>query len=157
MEIMEKQSLTDYQIGILSDLDFMKIFEDLNKIKEGKIKSILQEYRLSYTNSLFTPLCLYSIEYLNDNEENPKIIGKSKINDIGVIYIILNQTVYDLFFLRKKGKIFPDVNNEIDYDINFKKENYYDIKIEDEKEYDFEGILSMVNLENNIEDTSSIF
>ena len=107
------ESLSDYEIGNLYDLDFLKLFEILQEIKELEKKCILQEYRKSYVNSLFSPLCSYAIEYLNENQEKPGIIGKSKVSQIDALYMVLNQTVFDLFFLGEKGQIFDEGKNEI--------------------------------------------
>ena len=143
---MKKQSLTDYEIGNLYDLDFLKAFENLNDIKEHKRKCSLQKYRKSYVNSLFTPLCSYSIEYLNNNDENIGIIGKSTVSGTHVIYTILNKAIYDLFFQREKGKIFVEVKTEINYKIKFDEENYYEPKINYDEKYSFEELLNIISL-----------
>ena len=148
------ESLSDYEIGNLYDLDFLKLFEILQEIKEQEKKCSLQEYRKSYVNSLFSPLCSYAIEYLNENQEKPGIIGKSKVSQIDALYMVLNQIVFDLFFRREKGQIFADGKNEINYDINYEDENYYEMRINYEKEYDFKEILNIISLgeiKDNIE------
>ena len=99
------EALEDYQFGNLKDFDFVKIFEILKTIKEEmKISSLY--ITKSYVNSLFTPLLSFSIDYLNENEEKLGIIGKSTVDGLEVIYLVLNKSVYDLFFQRKKGSVF---------------------------------------------------
>ena len=152
---MSKKKLQDYEIGNLDDLDFLSIFNVLEDIKNKQKKGSLQEYRKSYVNSLFSPLCSYAIDYLNENKEKPGIIGASKVSGINVIYITLNQTVFDLFFNREKGKIFSDAKNEIDYDVNYNEENYRLMKINFEKEYNFDQLLHILSLGEEINDTES--
>ena len=106
---MSKKKLQDYAIGNLVDLDFLDIFDVLDTIKNLQRNGSLQDYRKSYVNSLFSPLCSYAIDYLNENKEKPGVIGSSKVSGLNVIYITLNQTVFDLFFNRTRGKIFSDV------------------------------------------------
>ena len=103
------EALEDYQFGNLKDFDFVKIFEILKTIKEEmKISSL--DITKSYVNSLFTPLLSFSIDYLNENEEKLGIIGKSTVDGLEVIYLVLNKSVYDLFFQRKKGNVFGSKN-----------------------------------------------
>ena len=151
---MKKKTLNDYEIGNLFDLDFLKIFDILKDIKEQIKNCTLQNYRKSYVNSLFSPLCSYAIEYLNDNKEKRGIIGKSKVSGIDVIYIILNQAVYDLFFHRKKGQIFNDGKNLINYNISSEDENYLELKLDYDLEYDFEDLFKALDIDNDIKENS---
>ena len=89
---MLKKKLQDYEIGNLDDLDFLNIFKTLEDIKKCQKIGSLQEYRKSYINSLFSPLCSYAIDYLNENKEKPGVIGTSKVSGINVIYIILGNS-----------------------------------------------------------------
>ena len=44
--------------------------------------------------------------------------------------VILNQAVYNLFFRRKKGQIFNDGKNLINYNISSEDENYLEEETE---------------------------
>lgn len=94
----QKKKLQDYEIGNLDDLDFLKVFKALENIKKSTKFGSLQEYRKSYVNSLFSPLCSYAIDYLNENKEKTGVIGTSIVTGKSVIYIILNQTVFWFIF-----------------------------------------------------------
>ena len=152
---MEKKKLQDYEIGNLDDLDFLNIFNVLEDIKKHQKKGSLQEYRKSYVNSLYSPICTYAIDYLNENKEKPGVIGESKVSGINVIYFTLNQTVFDLFFRREKGKIFSEGKNEIDYDVNYNEENYRLMNINFEKEYNFDQLLNILSLGEEMKDTEA--
>jgi len=147
---MSKKKLQDYAIGNLVDLDFLDIFEVLDTIKNLQRNGSLQDYRKSYVNSLFSPLCSYAIDYLNENKEKPGVIGSSKVSGLNVIYITLNQTVFDLFFNRTRGKIFSDGKNEINYNINNDEENYRLMNIDFKKEYNFNQLLHILSLGEKI-------
>lgn len=67
MEIND-ETLKDYQLGNVNDLDFSKIFELINTISKNDIISFKTIIK-SYVNSLFTPLLSFAIQYLNENEE----------------------------------------------------------------------------------------
>ena len=147
---MSKKKLQDYAIGNLVDLDFLDIFDVLDTIKNLQRNGSLQDYRKSYVNSLFSPLCSYAIDYLNENKEKPGVIGSSKVSGLNVIYITLNQTVFDLFFNRTRGKIFSDGKNEINYNINNDEENYRLMNIDFKKEYNFNQLLHILSLGEKI-------
>ena len=147
---MSKKKLQDYAIGNLVDLDFLDIFEVLDTIKNLQRNGSLQDYRKSYVNSLFSPLCSYAIDYLNENKEKPGVIGSSKVSGLNVIYITLNQTVFDLFFNRTRGKIFSDGKNEINYNINNDEENYRLMNIDFKEEYNFNQLLHILSIREKI-------
>lgn len=65
--------------------------------------------------------------------------------------LFIYQTVYDLFFLWSKGKIFAEGENEIDYDIKYEEENYK-INIIKEKEYAFEDLKKIVRFDEENKD-----
>jgi len=136
------EALEDYQFGNLKDFDFVKIFEILKTIKEEmKISSL--DITKSYVNSLFTPLLSFSIDYLNENEEKLGIIGKSTVDGLEVIYLVLNKSVYDLFFQRKKGSVFGS-KNQINYERNYEEDNYLITDAKEEKELDAKMIEDII-------------
>ena len=137
----KKETLADYEIGNLVDFDFFKIFNIL-LLKEKK-QYHHEELQKKFVNTLFTPLCSYAIEYLNNHDEKKGVIGTSTLDETKIIYLVLNQTVYDLFFRRTKGKIFAEGENEIDYDIKYNEENYIRFPIK-EKDYYLEDLQKMV-------------
>ena len=144
------ETLKDYQLGNLKDLDFFKIFELLETIKEDETinSGVVTK---SYVNSLFTPLLSFSINYLNENEEKEGIIGKSFIENLEVIYLILNKDIYDLFFQRKNGSIFGS-KNTLNYERKEEEDNYLVSFIEEEKEFNSEMLENLVLLgEKNID------
>ena len=124
----ENESIDDYQITIAEDLDFLKIIKILQKNKFDENLSIKKKY----IHSLFTPLLSYIIDYLNHNKEDKETkdckyninsyIGKSVLNDIEIVYALLDKKIYDLFFKKKKGNIGKE---EINYDLKFNDENFY--------------------------------
>ena len=66
---------------------------------------------------LFTPFLFYILEYLNHNQDSKNIednihsfIGKSEIDKIPIVYSLLNETIYDLFFQKIN---FEELNKEI--------------------------------------------
>ena len=124
-----KESLKDYQLSNVIDHNYNQIVDVISK------KDVFDKQNINnkeYKYSLFTPILSYMIDYLNNNEEKPGILGKSEIKDLEVIYIILNHSIYDLFFKKERGILFNE-NNEIDYQIE--NENYYKPKVQlDEKE-----------------------
>ena len=153
-----KENLKDYQLGNIKDFDFQKILDILKNIHQQLYSdSISQEdITKSYINSLFTPLLSYSIEYLNENKEKPGQIGKAFLNNIEIIYLVLNKQIYDLFFQRKKGKVFEG-KNVINYERNYKEDNYPIYYMEEEKELDAKLLEDIVLLgEKKKEDNESI-
>ena len=150
-----KESLEDYQLSQVIDYDYLKIAEMVNNNMDI---NQYQTVKKSYVHSLFTPVLSYIIGYLNNNEEEPGIIGKSKINGIEVIYIVLNHKIYDLFFTREKGITYNE-NNEIEF--NTEKENYYLPPIQIEKEINEEKLkqiaFSFYGENNYIDDVKELF
>ena len=127
----EKFCLDDYLLSNARSIDFLKIIELLNK-GINDIEKIKKQTK-PYFNSLFSPILSYIISYLNSNGEQKGVIGKGKIDEFEVVYTILNKRIYDLFFLRKKGKIY-DGTIEIDYNINKNEDNYQLTKFKKDKE-----------------------
>ena len=152
---MKEETLADYEIGNLFDLDYLKIFEIIKDVQNQRTKYIPKEFRKSFVNSLFTPLCSYVIEYLNNNKEKKGVIGSAKIDDTKVIYTVLSQNVYDLFFQRTKGKLFEG-ENEINYDIKYEEENYKRHTLI-EKEYNLEELQKIVSSGEEIKDDTEDF
>ena len=131
------ESLKDYQLSNTIDFDYLEIAEKLNKKEKINKDDVIKK---SYSHSLFTPILSYIIDYINDNGEKPGIVGKSIIDNIEVIYIILNHKIYDLFFKREKGFLFDEAN-KIDYDLQIEKENYLIPKMQyEEKELNEEAL-----------------
>ena len=123
-----QESINDYQLSKVIDYDYLKIAEILNQNENTYNDQMIKK---SYSHSLFTPILSYIIEYLNNNQEKPGIVGKSIIDEINIIYIILNHKIYDLFFKRDKG-IIHNETNEIDF--NMENENYYLSPVQVEEE-----------------------
>lgn len=123
-----QESINDYQLSKVIDYDYLKIAEILNQNENTYNDQMIKK---SYSHSLFTPILSYIIEYLNNNQEKPGIVGKSIIDEIKIIYIILNHKIYDLFFKRDKG-IIHNETNEIDF--NMENENYYLSPVQVEEE-----------------------
>ena len=139
-----EETFCDYQLGNLKDFDFFKIFELLNTIKEGETINS-EAITKSYVNSLFTPLLSFAIKYLNENEEKKGIIGKSTLENLEVIYLVLNKNIYDLFFQRKKGSVFG-CNDTINYERKLEEDNYLISFVEEEKEINCEILENLVLL-----------
>ena len=150
-----EETLCDYQLGNLKDFDFFKIFELLNTIKEGETINS-EAITKSYVNSLFTPLLSFAIKYLNENEEKKGIIGKSTLENLEVIYLVLNKNIYDLFFQRKKGSVFG-CNDTINYERKLEEDNYLISFVEEEKEINCEILENLVLLgEKNIDKNETL-
>ena len=122
------ESINDYQLSKVIDYDYLKIAEILNQNGNTFHDQIIKK---SYSHSLFTPILSYIIEYLNNNKQKPGIVGKSIIDGIKIIYIILNHKIYDLFFKRDKGIIYNETKK---IDFNFENENYFLSPFQVEKE-----------------------
>ena len=80
-----QESINDYQLSKVIDYDYLKIAEILNQNENTYNDQMIKK---SYSHSLFTPILSYIIEYLNNNQEKPGIVGKSIIDEIKIIYII---------------------------------------------------------------------
>jgi len=135
---MSKELFENYQISKESTLFFVKL---LKKIKEKDLSKDPELFK-KYSHSLFSPFLYYLIEFKNQNaneEEVKKFVGTSKVDDSKVLYAILNEKIYDIFFQRKKGYVY-DEKVEINYDIEKDEENYYLFRLEDEKELDLETL-----------------
>ena len=150
-----EESIEDYQLLQVTDYDYLAIADIINK--KADINQY-QDIKKSYVHSLFTPVLSYIIGYLNNNKEDKGTIGKSEIDEIEVIYIVLNHKIYDLFFARDKGNIYNE-KNEIDF--NIEKENYYLSPIQVEKELDSDKLnqiaLSFYGETNHIGDLKELF
>ena len=121
----ENESIEDYQITTVDDLDILEIIKILKSHKYNNDASISKKY----VHSLFTPILSFIINYLNNKEDdknNPDeedmhlYIGKSVVDNIESAYALLDKKIYDLFFEKKKGKIGKE-------EINFEEsdnENY---------------------------------
>lgn len=142
------ETLKDYQLGNIKDLDFFKIFELLETIKDGETinSGVVTK---SYVNSLFTPLLSFSINYLNENKDKEGVIGKSFIENLEVIYLKLNKNIFDLFFQRKKGSIFGS-KNTLNFERREEEDNYLVSFIEEEKEFNSEMLENLVLLGEKI-------
>ena len=84
----------------------------LKKIKEKYI-TINHEIFKVYSQGLFSPLLYYIIQYMNENSYNKNkdtklLIGKTKINNLGVLYSVLNEKIYDLFSKSIKDVAYDD-------------------------------------------------
>ena len=136
MEKDENESIEDYQITISEDIDVLKLIKILKYNKFSENISINKEY----TNSLFTPLLSYIIDYLSHNKDkkNEKnlYIGKSELYGIPIVYTLLDKKIYKLFFKKEKGIIEEE---KINYEI--KPDDPSLIKEINEKEDDFKNIL----------------
>ena len=108
----------------------------------------------SYSHSLFTPILSYIIEYLNNNQEKPGIVGKSIIDEIKIIYIILNHKIYDLFFKRDKGIIYMEISEDKLNEIasTFYGEENYNGNIEELFKFKKKEILSRFKLGYSIQE-----
>ena len=121
----ENESIEDYQITTVDDLDILEIIKILKNHKYNGDASISKKD----VHSLFTPILSFIINYLNpkeDDKNNPDeedmhlYIGKSVVDNIESAYALLDKKIYDLFFEKKKGKIGKE-------EINFEEssnENY---------------------------------
>ena len=155
METQSKnESIEDYQITTVDDLDILEIIKILKNHKSNENASIEKKY----VHSLFTPILSFIINYLNhnkDDEDNPDeedmhlYIGKSVVNDIECVYALLDKKIYDLFFKKKKGKIGKE-------EINFEtsdNENYYIASAKkpiEKNEHNFKEIIGEA-LKDNVE------
>ena len=149
------ESLNDYQLGNQKDLDFSKIFELIHTIQEGETINT-EDFTKPYVNSLFTPLLSFSIQYLNENEEKEGIIGKSTLENLEVIYLVLNKNIYDLFFQRKKGSIFGG-NDIINYERKLEEDNYLIFSPKEEKEFNSKMLENLVLLgEKNLDKNDTL-
>ena len=85
------------------------------------------------SHSLFSPVLSFCINYLNShkNEDNKKIgFFYDKKMDLKFIYICLDKTIYDLFFLKRK----KNLNGfDIDFSGEEDNENYIIFQSEGEK------------------------
>ena len=119
----------DYQIADEKSLDFEKL---LIRIKEMSANSprINNELFKGYKHSLFSPFLYYLITYKNEkiknNEKIEDFIGNATIhyyNNLKVLYAILNEKIYNLFFEGKKDYLY-DEKIIIDFEIPRKDEEY---------------------------------
>ena len=133
---MNQESFNDYQLTKIMEYNYSKIVDLLSKKKEYNKDGIINK---SYAHSLFTPILSYIIDYLNFKEEQKGILGKSIIDEIEIIYIVLKHSIYYLFLKKEKGILFNGAN-EIDYKIE--KENYLipKNKVDEEEELDINAL-----------------
>ena len=86
-----------------------KVEEDKNNINQNKENNVNKEtetFFTSYQHSLFYPILMYCIYYLNSEDGN-KSERKLKIgfDDKKNIYLSVGRKIYDLFFTKKKASI----------------------------------------------------
>ena len=113
--------LEDFQLSKIAQLDYDclgNLIDDKTEIKN------INSYVKDSNHSLFTPILVYSISFLNKkiNLEKYKYnIGIVKLDKYKIIYTTLNEEMYNLYFLKEKKEI-----NEINCDFsNNQKEQYY--------------------------------
>ena len=137
----------------ICELDYESLADLINKDKEI---IDLKSYIKKSNHSLFSPILVYSISFLNkinDFKQYKYIIGLERLNDYKVLYTTLNTQMYNLYFLKEKKKI-----SEINYDFSGnKKERYKIFKSGNKLSNDKKDIINMINIkekekENNIED-----
>ena len=146
-----QESINDYQLSKVIDYDYLKIAEILNQNENTYNDQMIKK---SYSHSLFTPILSYIIEYLNNNQEKPGIVGKSIIDEIKIIYIILNHKIYDLFFKRDKGIIYMEISEDKLNEIasTFYGEENYNGNIEELFKFKKKEILSRFKLGYSIQE-----
>ena len=135
----------------ICELDYESLADLINKDKEI---IDLKSYIKNSKHSLFSPILVYSISFLNkinDFKQYKYIIGLERLNDYKVLYTTLNTQMYNLYFLKEKKKI-----SEINYDFSGnKKERYKIFKSGNKLSNDKKDIINMINIkekEKNIED-----
>ena len=137
----------------ICELDYESLADLINKDKEI---IDLKSYIKKSNHSLFSPILVYSISFLNkinDFKQYKYIIGLERLNDYKVLYTTLNTQMYNLYFLKEKKKI-----SEINYDFSGnKKERYKIFKSGNKLSNDKKDIINMINIkekekEKNIED-----
>ena len=129
-------SLQNYQLSDKKIFDFMKIMRML-KSNNSNQKFVCSNIFKKYKYSLFSPILSHIIEYIKENGEKTGYIGKSNINDINILYCVINRKIYDLFLKRENGQI-DEKETEIKSDI--KDENYYMIGQNEEETLDFDTL-----------------
>lgn len=135
---MLMERFENYQISKESTLFFVKLLKKIRTKDLSKDPDLFKKY----SHSLFSPFLYYLIEFKNQNankEEVKNFVGTSKVYESKVLYAILNEKIYDLFFQRKKGYVY-DEKVEINYDIESDDENYSLFRLEDEKELNLETL-----------------
>jgi len=139
------EKFEDYQIAQENTLDFEKLLIQIKEIKAHRSKKINELFK-DYKHSLFSPILYYLISYKNEkiknNEEIEGFIGNATIHyykDLKVLYAILNEKIYNLFFQGKKDYLY-DEKIKIDFEIARKDEEYSRDNLENEKELKLETL-----------------
>ena len=130
-------SLQNYQLSDEKIFDFMKIMSML-KSNNSNQKFVCSNIFKKYKYSLFSPILSYIIEYIKENGEKTGYIGKSNINDINILYYVINRKIYDLFLKRENGQI-DEKETEIKFS-DIRDENYYMIGQNEEETLDFDTL-----------------
>lgn len=101
----EKYNINDFQMSKISELDYESIANLIDSTNEiGNINS----YVKNSNHSLFTPILVYSISFLNRKinlEEYKYHIGEETLGKYKILYTTLNEEMYNLYFLKEKKEI----------------------------------------------------
>ena len=129
----------------ICELDYESIADLIDKNEEI---IDLKSYIKKYNHSLFSPILVYSISFLNkqkDYKQYKYIIGLERLNNYKVLYTTLNPEMYNLYFLNKKKKI-----SEINCDFSGnKQEQYKNFKTGNKLSYNKKDIINMINEDTN--------
>ena len=145
----EELCLDDFQLSEISELDYESLAELIDKNKEF---TDLKSYIKNSNHSLFSPILVYSISFLNkqkDLKQYKYMIGLEKLNNYKVLYTTLNAEMYNLYFLKENKKI-----SEINCDFSGnKKEQYKTFKTGNKAINNRIDIVNMLNeYTNNIKE-----
>ena len=89
----------------ITELDYIDL---ANLILKENEKIDLDKYVKKSNLSLFTPILVYSISFLNQTKNSELYkdkIGLETLGNYKVLYTTLNAEMYDLYFLKEKKKL----------------------------------------------------
>ena len=104
---MSRISVDDYEIGCQKNFDYLAFYNSLNESKEKNESQEESEAKENH-HSLFYPILKYCVNVLNSSDSQKLNdlkfkIGQDKNKD--KIYVCVGRQMYDLFFVKKEGKI----------------------------------------------------
>ena len=123
----ERLKFNYYAMSQLPEFNYNQLAEELDSeiSSDNEETFTLNSYLRTFNHSLFTPVLIYSLNFLKENIDNKEqnynyIIGLNEINNIKILYVNLNKEIYDIFFQRTNKKV-----NNINIDFSEGNEEKY--------------------------------